>query len=86
MELSPASAAQFGYSPQLERSDDCIPQMRPLSTNGCPNSSTTWLTDPPGACPPGLTSWGYCGQCFEDGLVPEAWRLRVEEKIAEAIA
>jgi hypothetical protein len=81
MNLVPLAVTQFGYTPQAQVADDRIPQMRALSTNGCPNSSTTWLTDPPGACPPGLTTWGYCGSCWEAGLVPGAWAQRVEQAI-----
>lgn len=83
MNLAPLTAAQMGYAPQTELNPDRIPQMRAMSTNGCPNSSVTWLTDPPGKCAPGLTSWGYCGQCWADGQVPGAWAQRVEDKIAE---
>jgi hypothetical protein len=84
MDLTPMAAARMGYTPQMEASEDRIPQMRALSTNGCPNSSTTWLTDGPGACPPGLTTWGYCGTCWENGLVPGAWAERVEQAIGAA--
>jgi hypothetical protein len=84
MNLTPKDVTPFGYTPQSEARPDRIPQMRPLSTNDCPNSAVTWLTDSPGACPPGLTTWGYCGTCWENGLVPAAWAERVEQTIGAA--
>lgn len=81
MNLTPLHAAQAGYTPQPDTNTDRIPQMRALSTNACPNSSPMWLTAPPGTCAPGLTTWGYCGQCWEAGLVPGAWADRVTATI-----
>jgi hypothetical protein len=82
MNLTPLSATQFGYAPDLTQPGDKVPQLRALSTNACPNSSPTWLTDPVGACHPGLTTWGYCGVCWEAGLVPAVWAARVDAHIA----
>jgi hypothetical protein len=81
MNLNPLHAAQAGYAPQPDMTTDRIPQMRVLSTNACPNSHPMWLTMEPGTCAPGLTTWGYCGQCWEAGRVPGAWAQRVNDAI-----
>lgn len=82
MDLTPANLAAAGYVPLPPDTASKVPQMRALSTNACPNSSPTWLSDPPGACPEyGLTSWGYCCPCWEAGLVPAVWAARVDASI-----
>jgi hypothetical protein len=85
MDLTPLNAALHGYTPQPDMTDDRIPQMRALSTNACPNSHPLWLTMGPDTCPPGLTTWGYCEQCYTAGLVPAAWVERVEQCITERL-
>jgi hypothetical protein len=78
MQLSPEHVITAGYTPVEPDLRSRTPQMRALSTNACPNMSATWLTDPPGHCPPhGLTSWGYCGPCWEANAVPAVWAARV---------
>ena len=59
-----------------------MPEFRLLSTNACPNA-------PQGFAAggrfieehAGLTTYGYCSVCWERGLVPPAWRTRVEDDI-----
>lgn len=72
-----------GYVPQPDDGTSKVPQMRVNSSNACPNSSPGWLWEPGLRCPPsGLTTFGYCGLCWEVGNVPPVWAARATKTLA----
>ena len=79
MDLTPENLARFGYVPEPNGVDK-RPQLRALSTNHCPNAHPLYLSMAPPACSPtGLTTWGYCNQCWSNNHVLATWVARVQE-------
>lgn len=72
-----------GYVPQPDDGRSKVPQMRTNSSNACPNSSPAWLWEDGLKCPPGgLTTFGYCGVCWDNGNVPPVWQARATATLA----
>lgn len=59
------------------------PELVFLSRNPCPNSGPDWIYgEDCGSVESSMTTWGYCGQCWENHRVPLPWVNRVEAAAA----
>jgi hypothetical protein len=61
---------------------DHLPQMRPLSTNVCPNAQPRAIGDFSACDQYALTTWGYCTECWSEDRVPSSWDRLVRSAFA----
>ena len=61
---------------------DRMPQMRPLSTNVCPNARPRAITEYSCCDLYAMTTYGYCSECWNEGRVPAQWDHLVSSAIA----